>query len=274
MAVAIGGAPVARPGRPLPPGTKLTRKIAILGTHSASLIDTPWFDPSWELHAHATGHLWYKRRPDVYYDLHPPACWKRGGKKTALYPKWLAQNTVPIYMQQHYPEVPASIEYPKRRILAEFGSPRPYFTNHVAWIIALALTEGVSTIGLFGINYSIETEYQIQRACCEYWIGRAAERGVQVIIPEESTLLREPLGLYGYESHDEETGNRVPEYREKIWKPKEGIKPLIPGQPMPDLVQPPEQLKTEIELEEREYPRPDWALGPIDKGNGGVAKEA
>jgi len=273
MALAFGCAPALRLGR-THSSIRTTRKIGILGAHTPSLADAPWTDPSWELHGHASAHSWYRREIDFYYDLHPPSCWTRGGKKTALYPKWLAKNTVPIYMQKHYPEVPASIPYPKGRILTEFGFPRPYFTNHVAWIIALALTEGVSTIGLFGINYGILTEYQIQRACCEYWIGRAVERGVHIIIPEQSTLLREPAKLYGYESHDEETGRRLPEYREKVWKPHEDITPVVPGQPAARRAEPTKEIKAEIELEEMECPRPEWSFGPLpDKTNGGCAAE-
>ena len=62
---------------------------------------------------------------DRYFDLHPKACWDRGGKKGNAYPKWLGRNTVPIYMQKAWDEVPASIEYPLGRILLEFGDSRP-----------------------------------------------------------------------------------------------------------------------------------------------------
>lgn len=233
----------------------------------ASLVDAPWEDYSWEKWGHASSRFAYKCEMDRYYDLHPPACWTRGGRKTAMYPKWLRRNTVPIYMQKEYPDVPASVEFPRGRILAEFGFPRPYFTNHVAWMVAHALTEGVDVIGLWGINYGIESEYQIQRASCEYWIGRAAERGVQIVIPEQSTLLRDPAQLYGYESHDETTGKRIPAYEVKVWKPREDIRPIIPDVEPGELAPVPDNLKAEIELEEMEFPRPEGCLGPYG-GNG------
>lgn len=175
-------------------------------------------------------------------------------------------------MQQRYPEVPASIAYPKRRILQEFGYPRPYFTNHAAWIIALALSEGVSVIGLWGINYGIRTEYQIQRASAEYWIGRAVERGVQVVLPEQCTLLREPAGLYGYESHDPVTGKRLPEYMEKAWKSEEDIHPVEEGKPVPKRPEPTPEIRAQIELEEADHLRPDWSLGPLPNRTDGGAE--
>jgi len=271
MSLTFGVASVQKPRRPV---SKQNRKVAIFGSHQASLEDAPWDDPSWELHGHASSRAWYKYDMDVYYDLHPPSVWTRGGKKTAHYPKWLAKNTVPIYMQERFPQVPASRKYPKARILSEFSFiPRPYFTNHVAWIIALALTEGVDSIGLWGIEYGIQSEYQIQRACCEAWLFLAAARGVKIVLPDQCSLLRQPAGLYGYESHDLETGQRVPEYTEKKWKVQEDIKPVIPGQPLPKRAEPPKAIAEEIRLEEEENIRPDWALGPLG-GNGGVHKEA
>lgn len=211
---------------------------------------------------------------DRYFDLHPKSRWTRGGKKSAKYPQWLARNTVPIYMQQRFDEVPASIKYPKGRILQEFSYCRPYFTNHVAWMIALALTEGVSEIGLFGINYQSNSEYVSQRGCCEYWLGIAQAKGVRVVLPEQCTLLKDPPLLYGYESHDENGmlrsayANKLKELREK------DIVPTLPGERPPMLAIPTPELAKEIEEEEIDNPRPAWALGPLPETGNGNHKES
>lgn len=249
----IRHAPAVPPPGRAPLSTRAVRKVGIFGSHAPSLADAPWFDGSWELWGHATARAWYARPLDRYYDLHPKSCWTRGGKKGHLYPQWLSKQTTPIYMQQRYSEVPASIEFPKRRILQEFGSPRPYFTNHTAWMIAHALTEGVSHIGLWGINYKLESEYLMQRASAEYWIGRAVERGVQIILPEQCSLLREPNLLYGYESHDEETGILKPEYAKKEFPPSPEV---VAGKPGREPAKPPKDLLEDIEREEMEFPRP------------------
>lgn len=252
------------PARPTV-AARTVRKIALCGSHDGSLKDAPWTDPSWEFWGHASSHAWYRRPMDRYFDLHPAACRDPGRKGKALYSKWLAGNTVPIYMQRRDPAVPASIEYPKGRILMEFGDARPYFTNHAAWMIALAMTEGVSAIGLFGINYSTESEYARQRGSCEYWLGRAAQAGVRIVLPSQCSLLADPVLLYGYESHDEQTGLLKDAYKRKEWKPQETIRPVAAGEKV-KRAEPPDYIKAQIEAEEREHPRPEWALGPMPDG--------
>lgn len=264
MAVMIQTAPVIGPGR-YNPKMRATRKIALFGSQSSALADAPWQDDSWELWGHATCRAWYRTPMDRYFDLHSPIRWTRGGKKGAKYPDWLAKNTTPIYMQKKYPEVPASVEYPKDRILQEFSYCRPYFTNHIAWMIALALTEGVSTIGLFGISYQTADEWVTQRGCCEYWLGIAQALGVRVVLPKQSCLLAAPKLLYGYESHDEVTGLLRPEYANKF-KELSDRKIAPTNLSVPPAVPTPE-LKREIDQEETDNPRPVWALGPIN-GNG------
>jgi len=253
---------------PSPPRavSRVLRKVALLGTHSASLRNCPWTDPSWELWGHASGRGWYRRELDRYFDLHRPECWHRANRKGATYPKWLQTNTVPIFMQEKYPEVPASHRYPKERILLEYGGARRYFKNHLSWMMALAFAEGATTIALFGINYSHGTEYMMQRGSAEYWLGRAEERGITLILPDECSLLSEPAGLYGYESHDAD-GRLTKVYAERIIKPGDTIVPIIPGQPHPyKRAEPPAHLKAEIEAEEQD--RPAWALRALPEDGG------
>ena len=205
------GTPVMR--RPPLAGPGRHRKIALLGGGSKTLPFAPWFDPTWELWAHASCRNQCKRMPDVLFDLHPPELWRDPTKKTwdVFYARWLAQNTVPIYMQQRYPDVPASMHYPFEMIMTQY---RPYFTNHVAWMTALALSEGVTHLALYGCHYESDSEYGAQRGCAEYWMGVAEGRGVQVLIPPLCDLLAFPPELYGYESHP--AGVRVKSYTRNL----------------------------------------------------------
>lgn len=252
---------VSPPSRAVSTG-RVIRKVALLGSHSESLQWCPWDDLSWELWGHAASRVWYRRQPDRYFDLHRKECWT-AGRKGETYLAWLGQNTVPIFMQEKHRKVPASRRYPVERVLMEYGGARRYFKNQLAWMIALAFTEGVTQIGLFGINYGAETEYGLQRGSAEYWLGRAEERGVHLVLPPGCTLLSEPVGLYGYESHDE-TGMLLPAFKHKKYKPAETISP----EKRPRPAEPPAWLLPQIQAEEAM--RPEWARVP-SRTDGGLA---
>ena len=49
----------------------------------------------------------------------------------------------------------------------------------------------------------IGTEYDHQKACVEYLLGYARAKGIEVVIPKESALLKQPYA-YGYEFPREE----------------------------------------------------------------------
>ena len=181
-------------------GVGRLRKIACLGG-AKSLHFTPWHDPTWELWAHASCRHLCARDPDLLFDMHPPELWRDPKKKSwdPKYAAWIATNRVPIMMQEAYPDVPAAMRYPFETIITEF--PRGYMTNHLAYMIALALSEGVTHIGVFGCDYNTNSEYGPQRGSAEYWLGVAEGRGVHVQIAPQCDLLNKPALLYGYESH-------------------------------------------------------------------------
>jgi len=138
------------PRQPVFAGPGRLRKIALLGSHELSLKDAPWGDPSWEFWGHASSRGLYLREPDRYFDRHRKECWTKSNNKGKTYLRWLERNRVPIYMLEKFGEVPASIRYPFEQV--SFGMARKYFTNHAAYMIALALMEGCTHLGFFGVK--------------------------------------------------------------------------------------------------------------------------
>lgn len=179
-----------------PPGLGRLRKIAIIGT-AGTWVFAPFYDPSWEIWAHNSA-IPLLPRVDRIFDLHPKEVWQKKKHWHKDYQKFLRECPVPVYMQQHYKEIPQSVRYPKERVLSEF---RRYFSSQAAWMIALALTEGVTHLGFYGVHYAAGTERTTQRFGCEYWMGVAEGRGVQLALPQGCPLLREPAPLYGYENY-------------------------------------------------------------------------
>lgn len=203
-----------------------TKKLGILG-RTTNIAYAPFDDPSWTLASHTSARELSKREPDWYFDLHRPACFRTESKTwNPHYHTWLKRLQTPIFMQEAWPEIPMAVRYPIERVLQEY---RAYFTNHVAYMIALAMMEGVKTIGLFGCQYGAFTEYSTQRGSVEYWLGRFEQAGGEVILPvKDNTLLNFPAELYGYESHDA-AGKLTGGYREGL-KAKQAIQAEAQGQ--------------------------------------------
>ena len=240
-------APHVGPGR--------LRKIAFLGG-AKTLRFAPWHDETWELWAHSSCRHLCKRDPDLLWDLHPKELWANPKRKTwdPKYFQWLQTNRIPIMMQEKYQEIPAAIRYPFETMITEF--PRGYMTNHVAYMAALALMEGVTHVAVYGCDYSTGSEYGPQRGGAEYWLGFLEGRGVHVLLPPLSDLLNRPSLMYGYESHPK--GIRDKSYvfsigmvQDKDARPAEVGGPLVPvsdpkAPPLRDIGIPPEPWSTEI----------------------------
>lgn len=103
--------------------------------------------------------------------------------------------SLPVYMQRQWSDIPASVEFPRAMVEAEVG---PYMTSSIAWEVGLAIAMGAREIGIYGVDMAQETEYAQQRPCLEYLIGLARGRGIRVVVPETSDLLK-AIGQYGFD---------------------------------------------------------------------------
>lgn len=204
MNVRIPGAPRLAAVRPVPVGPGRPRKVGLIGGAVKSLARAPWLDPSWSFWAHASvfqsiPHM----RADRLFDPHPKnvfAVARKNGFKD--YYGFLKTCPTPVYMQEHYEDIPASVRYPLELVQQQWpGIP---IASTGAMMVALALLEGVTELGLWGIDYQHDSEYEDQRANMELWVGIAIGSGVRVVIPDNSPLCHEPKLIYGYETHSPE----------------------------------------------------------------------
>ena len=200
------------------------KKFAICGFASSTRHLSPQDDPAWiivglnQLYRHS-------RRADAWFDIH--AYWREGNVEGTDHPRWLAECGIPVIMTECDPSVPTAVRHPIETLIGHFGID--YFTSTVAHMIALATYEidmavrrrleatpknGLATawdvyvlarsmyeeytIGIFGIDLVVGTEYEMQRQCAEFWIGEAEGRGINLNIPPQSALLKQ-LYRYGYQ---------------------------------------------------------------------------
>ena len=179
-------------------GAPRRSKVGIIAANESFAI-APFSDPEWEIWG--CNSLWrYCRdehglfRADRWFEMHPMSV------QTVQEEADIWACPVPIYLLDVGTETfpPHGIEYPLEAVLARF--PYHYFTCTFAYQIALALHEGFTTIGLFGVelNKGTSRERIVEKACVEFWMGLALGQGVKVIIPDDSALANQSA-LYGYE---------------------------------------------------------------------------
>lgn len=175
-------------------GEKPGRKIAIIGKAPSTMLAAPYDDESWEIWTlYDTPQRNEVPRWSRNFELHPLS----GFEDNKEYYQWLStKHEQPIYLRKEHEDVPSGVAYPVDEIVERFGR---YFTNTVSWMIALAIHEEVSEIGLWGVDMAHDTEYGTQRPSCEYFVGMAVGSGITVQIPEASDLLKTRV-LYGFET--------------------------------------------------------------------------
>ena len=120
--------------------------------------------------------------------------------------EWLhEEHPFPIYMQDVYPDIPASVKYPKDEVLADVfefmhrgDEPNTFEACSPTWMISLAIHEKADRIKIYGIEAGAETEFIYQKESIGHLLGIAAGRGIHVDLVPESNLLKGKL--YGYEA--------------------------------------------------------------------------
>ncbi len=191
------------------------RKIGVLGTASPSLKHYPQ-DPKsgWELWGMCKAGVHRELREgtgcDVYFEPHERKLW-------ADKVKILAKVEKPIYMHKHYDDVPSSVEYPLERVLTEIPAaiygrtpltPMGSHRSTIGYMLSLAIVElgpqhskpkdRRDSLGVWGVEMSAEGEYGYQKPNCEALLGYALGLGINVIVPESSSLMK-GNSAYGYQ---------------------------------------------------------------------------
>lgn len=179
------------------------KKIAIVGWAGTSRDLAPWTDDSWEkwvLNTMAQREDYAKNCSRVF-QLHSKGDIQKDQTDEPAHWKFLTENTtIPVYMHEHIADswindgMGNVVAFPTNALLAKFPN---YFTNTVSWMIALAIHEGADVIGLWGVDMAHAiSEYGEQRPSCEFYLGLAMGRGIEVFVAPESDLLKTP-GQYG-----------------------------------------------------------------------------
>lgn len=127
-----------------------------------------------------------------------------GNKKIGAMLEWMKGHPGPIITSRAHPDYPGLVEYPLADVLNSVK--KPYINSTVAAAICYAIHKQVTSITCFGMDFTYRDRRVAERgrACVEYWLGVATARGIEVQIPDTSSLLDacEPPQIYGYDTVD------------------------------------------------------------------------
>lgn len=129
-------------------------------------------------------------------------------KQHPIHQEFLRTCKIPLVTQKHWDEYPRSIAYPREYIKTYFnrgfdttdgGAGFSDYSNQIAWMIALAIALNYKKIMVYGVDMAQATEYAFQRASCQFFLGYAAGRRIELKIPATCQLLKAGCD-YGFES--------------------------------------------------------------------------
>ena len=165
---------------------------------------------------------YWAQRVDLLLQIHAAPIWRNhnnlnhgrhqkivDGTQSNSHYDWLQRpHEFPIYMQDHYDDVPSSVKYPKEEIVKELlpnvwrdvagdVSQVENFTSSTAYAIALAIYQGKKQIEISGIEMTSDTEYVRQRPGVYFWLGIAAGRGINIVLHSPLLMNEKPYGYTG-----------------------------------------------------------------------------
>ena len=156
--------------------------------------DPPWQFAVWTLNA---GYR-YVTRVDRLFEMHDYEWRKTVESLPTAYTEEYPHLKVPIYMLDHYDEIPPSVKYPWgliRNWTFEIAkrSPENLFASTASYMIALALWEGWKHIQVQDFNEMVPSVAQN----LSMWYGIAWGMGVDLSVVGDTFMSSEYL--YGYE---------------------------------------------------------------------------
>jgi hypothetical protein len=187
---------------------KKPKKVAILGTTPTRMM-APIGDPEWDIWTIGPGgmnnHKWDRlyevhnvwpedfgeylnelseiKNPQKVYTLKPMKrameVWAQSYNKDE---KWLAETIKGNWE--------SNVVIDQEAVFTRFHR-RMWFSSSISYALVLAIDEGYTDIGLFGIDLESGEEYISQFAGCAHFMDLARDRGINIHTPKGCGLLRD-----------------------------------------------------------------------------------
>jgi hypothetical protein len=121
--------------------------------------------------------------------------------------EWLQGYQGRVMTARGHPDYPHLEEFPLEDVLNKFGGG--YFNGTGAAALAYAIYLEPKEISLWGFDFTYPNAHKSERgrACVEYWLGRAQERGIGIRLPPSTSLMdsyedsmSDEAKIYGYDT--------------------------------------------------------------------------
>lgn len=163
------------------------RKVAIVGSAPGSEMLAPFEDLTWEIWA-LVQHVHKYPRFSRVFEIHDNLSDEYQKDLVSKYPNLVVGSGFQY-------ETGNVTKFPFDEAEKLFGSL--YLTSTIAYMVALAIIEGVTHISIYGVDMAVDdNEYFHQQACVAAWIGFAKGKGIEVSLPKNAALLKSSY-LYG-----------------------------------------------------------------------------
>ncbi len=173
----------------LSPKSPKRPKIAVLGTASATLPDAPFDDPEWTIWGIGLNPETTIRRWDAWWEIHNTEEFTRD---YGPHVKWLIEQRGPIYVKQDEHKFKNPVIFPMDRIQKEFPAEveAGFLSSSTAFMLAWAIMQNPTDIGIWGVDMFSSGEYEDQRAGCQHFLIKAEDRGIKLHIPDKCDILK------------------------------------------------------------------------------------
>ncbi len=160
------------------------KKIAIVGTAPSSRDLAPFGDSSWTIWACSHGNFGLIPRFDAWFELHALSIIK--GSFPDYFDALAAISDSPVFFREEHEDAPNSLLFPMAKYKAKY--PHDFLSSSIAWLMAHAIDDSPSEIGIWGVDMADSTEYAAQRPGVLFFKHVAEMAGIRVTIPEQSDL--------------------------------------------------------------------------------------
>lgn len=190
-------------------GLSFTKKVAIVGG-APSRLYAPWKETDWKIWRLAQQHE-KDFRADILFELHEwdevERMTKEENAKYGDYAGFLKSKDRPMLYVSHNLPIGDAAKMAKRlpvdQMIEKWGDE--FLTSSMAWMMAQALDEGFTHIGLFGVDCMATEEYREQLSGIKHFMAVARLMGVSITLPPGSNLMR-PGKVYPFAAESE--GNK------------------------------------------------------------------